>query len=97
MQTDPLAVDRWEFQYSLNGTAWHWVQQAQPVDGCVDCFQAVITIPDQTVLVRMRAEGITGTSGWSDVRYLPEPEMTTWLIPLLILLIAAATRRAKTR
>tara|TARA_R110002020_G_scaffold35297_1_gene106652 strand:- start:598 stop:954 length:357 start_codon:yes stop_codon:yes gene_type:complete len=73
-------VDSWEFQYSGNGIYWHWVQHIEPVDDCDDCFEAIITIPENIMAIRVRAIGEGGSSEWSDIKYLPETSLTLGLI-----------------
>lgn len=73
-------VDSWEFQYSGNGLHWHWIQHVDPVDDCDDCLEAIITIPENIMAIRVRAIGEGGSSEWSDIKYLPETPMTLGLI-----------------
>lgn len=72
-QANHQQVDDWEFQYSPNGIQWHWVQHAEPVDGCESCYQAQVDIPDQTMMVRTRSISPGGVSDWSDTIIVPEP------------------------
>lgn len=91
-QENHQQVDDWEFQYSPNGIQWHWVQHVEPVDGCESCYQAQITLPDQVMLVRARAIGPYGESGWSDVKIVPEP-MFGLLIGFLALAKVASRKK----
>jgi len=94
-QDDPLAVESWEFQYSPNGTAWYWVQHVQETEDCANCFQAIITTPDQMMMVRMRSIGLSGASSeWSNAQSLPEPTFgdTLLLAAMLMLIIARRFR-----
>lgn len=76
-------VNYWEFQHSINGIDWHWIQHVEPIQDCDDCFQAIITVSEQTLLIRARAIGDNGTSEWSNVKYLPEP-VSPIALPLLL-------------
>ena len=92
-QEDPLAVESWEFQYSPNGIVWRWVQHVHETDDCTNCFQAIVTMPDQVMAVRMRAISISGTgSEWSDVQYLPEPMFGHSLLLAAMTLLIIARR-----
>ena len=96
-QDAPGEVDGWEFQYSPNTVVWRWVQTVQPSDVCADCFEAVVTLPDQIAAVRMRSVKADGTaSTWSNVQYSPESSGAVGLaVGLLALIITGAGRRRR--
>ena len=75
-QTEPNLVDSWEFQFLRVGSnEWEWVIRVEPVDDCLECFQAVVELPETALLVRSRAVGEDGPSEWSNHLpvYLSEP------------------------
>tara|TARA_R110000751_G_scaffold53410_1_gene115686 strand:- start:182 stop:505 length:324 start_codon:yes stop_codon:yes gene_type:complete len=87
-QKDAPLVSHWEFQFQKVGGNWEWVQQVEPVDGCQDCFQAVLRLPETAILVRSRAVTPGGHSGWSEsLSALPEPDFTVGLALCAIILI----------
>lgn len=95
-QANPDSVSLWEFQFSRIGTDWHWVTQAHPVDGCDDCFEATVTVPDDALFVRSRAVGIDGgVSDWTPRFALPESDTTALLFfgVIWLALIAWMTNR----
>ena len=67
-QVNSVDVSSWEFQFQRVGSeGWEWVQRVEPTDGCPECFQAVIEIPRDAILVRSRGIGVGGIEGeWSD-------------------------------
>jgi hypothetical protein len=73
-QPDSQLVESWEFQYSKDRTNWEFVTSVNPVDGCTDCFQVTVQVPDENITYfRSRAIGYDGTaSDWSNVVALPE-------------------------
>ena len=89
-QDMPEQVNAWEFQFQRVGSReWEWVQRVDPVDGCVDCFQATVELPRTALLVRSRSIGSQEASEWSrelSVHYLPEPSFTTALLLGLLFL-----------
>jgi len=88
VQPDPDSVASWEFQYSPNGLVWYWVQNVEPVDDCANCFQAELSIPDQTMSIRSRAIGVDGgSSEWSNVIYMAEPSVSSAMAVALIVLV----------
>ena len=86
-------VNSWEFQFQRVGSdEWEWVQRVEPVDGCLDCFEAIVEIPDTAILVRSRAIGTDGISVWSDSKSVPEPGFAI-SIAIGIALIAWVAKR----
>ena len=86
VQEESENVQSWEFQYSPNTVIWRWVANVEPVDGCENCYKAIIEIPDQTAMVRARSiDSNNIVSEWSNAIYLNEPEFG--IIPALLLLI----------
>ncbi len=83
-QINPEQVTAWEFQFQLAGSReWEWVQRVDPVDGCVDCFQATVELPRTALLVRSRSIGSAEVSEWSKespVHAVPEPSVTLALL-----------------
>ena len=83
-QPQPENVDAWEFQFQRVGSDdFEWVVRVEPVDGCLDCYEAVITLPETALFVRSRSVGPTGESQWSHalpVHAVPEPGITTALL-----------------
>ena len=90
-QDMPEQIGTWEFQFQRVGSReWEWVQRIDPVDGCVDCFQATVELPRTALLVRSRSISTDVFSAWSrelPVHSLPEPSFTTALM-LGVLLLA---------
>ena len=80
-QIAPEQVTAWEFQFQRVGSQeWEWVQRVDPVDGCVDCFQATVELPRTALLVRSRSIGSVEVSEWSrelPVYSVPEPILVT--------------------
>ena len=83
-QAEPEQVNAWEFQFQRVGSQeWEWVQRVDPVDGCVDCFQATVELPRTALLVRSRSIGSVEVSEWSrvlPVHSVPEPGFTIALM-----------------
>ena len=96
-QFAPEQVNAWEFQFQRVGSReWEWVQRVDPVDGCVDCFQATVELPRTALLVRSRSIGSVEVSAWSrelQVHSVPEPGFTA---ALLIGVLWLALRPART-
>lgn len=77
-QEMPEQVSAWEFQFQRVGGEWEFVQRVEPVDGCVDCFQATVELPRTALLVRSRSIGSFESSEWSPyIHVLPEPSFVT--------------------
>ena len=75
-QQEHELVDSWEFQFQrVASNEWEWVIRVEPVDDCLDCFQAVIELPANALLVRSRSISNEIQSVWSNELpvYLPEP------------------------
>ena len=89
-QSHPEEVIAWEFQFQRVGSnEWEWVQRVDPVDGCVDCFQATVELPRTALLVRSRSIGSVEASEWSQelpVHAVPEPGFTSALVLGLLFL-----------
>ena len=83
-QAEPENVDAWEFQFQRVGNDdYEWVVRVEPVDGCVNCFEAIVELPETALFVRSRSVGPTGESEWSvpmPVHPVPEPGFTTALL-----------------
>ena len=96
-QEDPAQVDAWEFQFSQTGNEWRWVISVDPVEGCVDCFEARILADAEVSYVRSRSIGPGGISEWSKPIALPEPTTSAQLVigVLWLLLIAHALKRLR--
>ncbi len=96
-QIEPEQVNAWEFQFQRVGSQeWEWVQRIDPVDGCVEFFQATVELPRTALLVRSRSIGSVEVSAWSrelPVHALPEPGFTA---ALLIGVLWLALRPART-
>lgn len=92
----PEQVSVWEFQFqSVGSREWEFVQRVEPVDGCVDCFQATVELPRTALLVRSRSIGSVEVSEWSrelPVHALPEPGFTAALL-IGVLWIALAKHK----
>ena len=68
-QEDSDRVDFWEFQYrEINSTDWHWIQKVDPVDDCLECFQAIVQVPEEAKLIRSRSVSDGYYSDWSEPR-----------------------------
>jgi hypothetical protein len=83
-------VNSWEFQFQRVGSEeWEWVIRVEPVDDCLECFQAVVELPETALLVRSRAVGAQGPTGWSNHLpvYLPEFEFGVGLAACILALI----------
>ena len=95
-QQESHLVDGWEFQFQEVGSEeWHWVIRVDPVDNCLECFQAVVELPETAILVRSRALGDQGPTAWSTHLpvYLPEPNFEAGIgLAALALLAYLATR-----
>lgn len=88
-QSQSDQINSWEFQFKRAGSEeWEWVSLVQPVDDCLECFQAFVEIPESAILVRSRAQGDLGYSAWSKHLpiYLPEPGITASLLVSLLFL-----------
>lgn len=75
-QAEPELVDAWEFSFQRVGSReWEFVQRVEPVDGCVDCFEAQVELPRLALLVRSRSISGDEFSEWSQKLsvYSPEP------------------------
>jgi len=84
-QEESGSVSAWEFQAQVAGShTWEWVTQVGPADPCPSCFEAVISVPRKTILVRSRSFGPDGFSEWSVPRHLPEPGFTLCLAVSLL-------------
>jgi len=98
-QTQPELVDFWEFQFQRVGSnEWEWVIQVDPVDDCLECFQAVVELPNTAILVRSRAVGMEGPTGWSNQLpvYSPEPAFTLGAaIGILFILYISGQRKCR--
>lgn len=97
-QTDSHLIDSWEFQFQRVGSdEWEWVFRVDPIDDCLECFQAVVELPETALLVRSRAVGPDGTSAWSKHLpvYLPEPSFGLALA--LCILASLLTSFARSR
>ena len=96
-QQDAPAVESWEFQFSQTGNDWRWVISVNPVEGCVDCFEARVMSDVEASYIRSRAIGPGGVSEWSKPIALPEPSATTQLVigVFWLLLIAHALKRLR--
>ena len=84
-------VNSWEFQFQRIGSdEWEWVFSVQPVDDCLECFQAFVEVPETALLIRSRAVGDEGYSVWSNHLpiYLPEPSISIGLLFCSLFLIA---------
>jgi hypothetical protein len=95
-QRDASQVTSWEFQHSRNGIdEWQWVAHVEPVDGCLDCFEAIVSIPSDALFVRSRAVGPSGASEWTDPNPVPELGFLTALLigVLWLALMVWITRR----
>lgn len=82
-------INSWEFQFQRAGSEeWEWVFSVQPVDNCLECFQAFVEIPESAIFIRSRAEGDLGYSAWSKHLpiHLPEPGITVSLLVGLLFL-----------
>ena len=90
-QQDPITVDSWEFQFQRIGSnQWEWVFRVEPVDGCINCFQAVVELPRTALLVRSRSISNEIPSVWSNQLpvYLPEPSFGLSIIIAVALLLS---------
>lgn len=97
-QPQPETVDSWEFQFQRVGNDdYEWVLHVEPVDGCVNCFEAIVELPDTALFVRSRSVGPTGESEWSvpmPVHPLPEPGFGMMIgLSLLALLLVRKSFR----
>ena len=83
-QPQPENVDAWEWQFQRVGSDdFEWVVRVEPVDGCPDCFEAIVELPDTALFVRSRSIGQAGTSQWSHplpVHPVPELGFATALL-----------------
>jgi hypothetical protein len=89
-------VNSWEFQFQRVGSEeWEWVIRVEPVDDCLECFQAVVELPETALLVRSRAVGAQGPTGWSNHLpvYLPEADFSAGLGVCLLLLFGLIRAR----
>lgn len=98
-QPQPENVDSWEWQFQRVGSDdFEWVVRVDPVDGCLDCYEAVITLPETALFVRSRSVGQTGESPWSHplpVHPVPEPSFGSALA--LCILASLLTSFARSR
>ena len=89
-------VDSWEFQFQRVGSdEWEWVIRVERVDDCLECFQAVVELPATALLVRSRAIGSEGPTGWSQHLpvYLPEVDFLAGLGACILLLFCLIRAR----
>ena len=101
-QVNSVDVSSWEFQFQRVGSeGWEWVQRVEPTDGCPECFQAVVEIPRDAIMIRSRGIGVGGIEGeWSDgMSAMPEPSLATGLAicSAAIVLLARGRRWARGR
>ena len=98
-QAQAHLIESWEFQFQRVGSdEWEGVLPSDPVvDNCVECFRAVVELPETALLVRARAVGPEGTSPWSEQLpvYLPEPGFAAalFLSVLWFVMLGWASRR----
>jgi hypothetical protein len=92
-QRDSAMVFAWEFQFQRPGGGWEWVSRTEPVDGCAECFTAVVEVPRTAILVRSRSVGAGGESAWSAPLPMPEPSVTTALLVSLLAMLLAHRRQ----
>ena len=87
-------MQHWEFQFQRVGSdQWEWVQHTEPVDGCIECWQSVVSVPRTAILVRSRAISSDVESDWSNsMSALPEPGVA---VALAVGVIALAWRFRK--
>ena len=97
-QSNPDDVVAWEFQFQRVGAGsdgWEWVQRVtSEVDDCLDCFQAIVSIPRTALFVRSRGVGEWADSDWSNpLHVMPEPSFSLMLcVSILALLLAHRSR-----
>ena len=97
-QPDSHLIESWEFQFQRVGSdEWEDVLRVDPVDDCLECFKAIVELPETAIFVRSRAVGPDGTSAWSKHLpvYLPEPGFAAALLlgALWFALLGWASRR----
>jgi len=89
-------VDSWEFQFLRVGSnEWEWVLHVEPVDGCEDCFEAKVTLPDAALQIRSRSISGSLESEWSEHLPVYLPEIDIWAglgFCLFVLLWIAAAK-----
>lgn len=92
-------VDYWEFEASQG---FEWIPVEPPLIGpCSTCFEALLSLPDQSTMLRSRAFNYDGEpSEWSKVLPLglPEPDGLDGLgIGLIFLLFLQRIKRGSSR
>ena len=85
-------VELWEFQRSIDGTNWEWVQGVSSAGNCATCFEAELYEDGVPAYYRARAVGFDQQqSEWSAAITVPEHDtmvgITVGIIFLLYLFI----------
>ena len=95
-QPQSQLINSWEFQFQRAGSnEWEWVLRVEPVDDCLECFQAIVEIPQSALLIRSRAVGDDGYSVWSNHLPVHLPEPSSINIALLFFVLLSTCFRRK--
>ena len=69
-------VELWEFQRSIDGNNWYWVEEVSSAGDCATCFEAELYGESNPAYYRARAVGFNQEpSDWSAAITVPEHNM----------------------
>mgnify|MGYP003627159225 FL=1 len=89
-------VELWEFQRSIDGNNWYWVEEVSSAGDCATCFEAELYGESNPAYYRARAVGFNQEpSDWSAAITVPEHNMILGTIIGVIVLFYLFTIKSR--